>query len=82
MVHRSPRGSHKFRTIGCYFLAADVAGITPEKETELTFWYVLPYFVHSERFQSKQKQKQVCTACSMEDETRNAELNGNRNPEW
>ena len=22
------------------------------------------------------------TACSVEDETRNAELNGNRNPEW
>ena len=31
-------------------------------ETELTFWYVLPYFVHSEPFQSKQKQKQVCTS--------------------
>jgi len=22
------------------------------------------------------------TACSVEDETRNAEINGNRNPEW
>jgi len=31
-------------------------------ETELTFWYVWPYFVHSEPFQSKQKQKQVCTS--------------------
>ena len=31
-------------------------------ETELTFWYVLPYFVHSEPFQLKQKQKQVCTS--------------------
>jgi len=31
-------------------------------ETELTFWYVFPYFVHSEPFQSKQQQKQVCTS--------------------
>jgi len=31
-------------------------------ETELTFWHVLPYFVHSEPFQSKQKQKQGCTS--------------------
>jgi len=31
-------------------------------ETELTFWYVFPYFVHSEPFQSKQQQKQLCTA--------------------
>jgi len=23
-----------------------------------------------------------CTDCSVEDETRNAELNGNQNPEW
>jgi len=30
-------------------------------ETELTFWYVLPYFVHSKSFQSKQRQKQVCS---------------------
>ena len=30
-------------------------------ETELTFWYVLPDFIHSEPLQSKQKQKQVCT---------------------
>jgi len=30
-------------------------------ETEFTFWYVLPYFVHSEPFLSKQKEKQVCT---------------------
>ena len=31
-------------------------------ETELAFWYVLLYFVDSEPFQSKQKQKQVCTS--------------------
>jgi len=31
-------------------------------ETDLTFWYILPYFVHSEPFQSKQKQKQGCTS--------------------
>jgi len=31
-------------------------------ETELTFWYVLPYFVQSETFQSKQTQKQGCTS--------------------
>jgi len=34
-------------------------------ETELTFWYVFPYFVHSEPFQSKQQQKQLCTANSI-----------------
>jgi len=31
-------------------------------ETELTFWYVLPYFVHSGTFQTKQKEKQGCTS--------------------
>jgi len=31
-------------------------------ETQLTFWYILPYFVHSEPLQSKQKQKQVCAS--------------------
>ena len=31
-------------------------------ETELTFWYVLPYFVHSGPFQTKQKEKQGCTS--------------------
>ena len=29
-------------------------------ETDLTFWYILPYFFHSEPFQSKQKH--VCTS--------------------
>jgi len=31
-------------------------------ETELTFWYVFPYFVRPERFQSEQKQQQVCAS--------------------
>jgi len=31
-------------------------------ETELTFWCVFPYFVHSQPIQSNHKQKQVCTS--------------------